>query len=333
MVLPGRIVGFRRWDGGRRFPFPVERPYSRRQCPRRSLRLRTVHQLRQLRRLDDRGARRARTRPAPARHVYRRHRRARLSPPRRRGPRQRDGRGGRGTRQPDRGVAAGRQPPDRHRQRARHSDRSASEIPGQVGARSHHDDAPLPAANSTARPMRPRAACTASASPWSMRCRPKRWSRSRATRSCIRQRFSRGHAARHWRRWARRPTGAAPACLPPDPEIFGTSAHFAPARLMRLARSKAYLYAGVEIRWKCDPSLISRRHAGEATFQFPGGLPTICASRSAHRECATSQFFTGKQTFPGEPTAGRMGGRLAALVRGFLQLLLQHHPDARRRHA
>src|SRR5438067_7665036 len=58
----------------------------------------------------------------------------------------------------------------------------------------------------------------------------------------------------------------------PDIEIFGEEAHFKPARLYRLARSKAYLFAGVEIRWKCDPALISDQTPAEAVFQFPGGL-------------------------------------------------------------
>ena len=43
----------------------------------------------------------------------------------------------------------------------------------------------------------------------------------------------------------------------PDAEIFGAEAKFKPQRLYRLARSKAYLFAGVEIRWRCDPALIS----------------------------------------------------------------------------
>src|SRR3546814_6102356 len=53
----------------------------------------------------------------------------------------------------------------------------------------------------------------------------------------------------------------------PDPEIFGDHAKFRPARLYRLARSKAYLFAGVEIRWKCDPELIDDDTPAEAVFQ------------------------------------------------------------------
>ena len=88
-----------------------------------------------------------------------------------------------------------------------------------------------------------------------------------------RQTFSRGLATSDLT-----PAGAAPnrrgtsVSFTPDPEIFGPSAHFRPARLMRLARSKAYLYAGVEIRWKCDPALIGDDTPPEAVFQFPGGL-------------------------------------------------------------
>src|SRR5215213_6181531 len=56
----------------------------------------------------------------------------------------------------------------------------------------------------------------------------------------------------------------------PDTEIFGAEALFKPARLYRLARSKAYLFAGVEIRWRCDPALIDDSTPAEAVFQFPG---------------------------------------------------------------
>ncbi|MFN3726159.1 MAG: DNA topoisomerase IV subunit B [Allosphingosinicella sp.] len=86
----------------------------------------------------------------------------------------------------------------------------------------------------------------------------------------------------------------------PDPDIFGEGAHFRPARLYRLARSKAYLFAGVEIRWRCDPSLINdgEEVPAEAVFQFPGGLADHLKEQVGARECATNQFFAGKQEFP-----------------------------------
>ncbi|MET0546602.1 MAG: ATP-binding protein, partial [Caulobacterales bacterium] len=40
----------------------------------------------------------------------------------------------------------------------------------------------------------------------------------------------------------------------PDPKIFGADCNFKPARLYQMAKAKAYLHRGVEIRWRCDPS-------------------------------------------------------------------------------
>jgi topoisomerase-4 subunit B len=83
----------------------------------------------------------------------------------------------------------------------------------------------------------------------------------------------------------------------PDTEIFGEM-HFKPNRLYKLARSKAYLFAGVEIRWKCAPELISDDTPPEAVFQFPGGLADHLREQLGTRECATADFFSGSQDFP-----------------------------------
>jgi topoisomerase-4 subunit B len=97
--------------------------------------------------------------------------------------------------------------------------------------------------------------------------------------------------------------GAAPnrrgtsVAFTPDIEIFG-ELRFKPQRLYRLARSKAYLYAGVEIRWKCDPSLLTDDTPAEAVFQFPGGLADHLKEQIGGRDCATSDFFAGRQEFP-----------------------------------
>jgi topoisomerase IV subunit B len=84
----------------------------------------------------------------------------------------------------------------------------------------------------------------------------------------------------------------------PDPEIFGDEMRFKPTRLYRLARSKAYLFAGVEIRWKCAAELITDDTPAEAVFQFPGGLADHLREQIGARECATTEFFTGAQDFP-----------------------------------
>jgi topoisomerase-4 subunit B len=85
----------------------------------------------------------------------------------------------------------------------------------------------------------------------------------------------------------------------PDTEIFGDDARFKPARLFRLVRSKAYLFAGVEIRWKCSPQLAADDIPAEAVFQFPGGLADHLTEQVGGRECVTTSFFSGTQDFPG----------------------------------
>jgi topoisomerase-4 subunit B len=84
----------------------------------------------------------------------------------------------------------------------------------------------------------------------------------------------------------------------PDPEIFGEDARFSPDRLYKLARSKAYLFAGVEIRWRCDPSLAGDTVPETATFQFANGLADHLKEQLGERPCVTSEPFTGRQDFP-----------------------------------
>src|SRR3979411_3318765 len=60
----------------------------------------------------------------------------------------------------------------------------------------------------------------------------------------------------------------------PDTDIFGGKATFKPQRLFKMARSKAYLFGGVKIRWRCDPELLRglEEVPAEDEFHFPGGL-------------------------------------------------------------
>ena len=60
----------------------------------------------------------------------------------------------------------------------------------------------------------------------------------------------------------------------PDKEIFGEKITFKPATLYRIARAKAYLFRGVEIRWKCDSRLLSgvANIPENETLRFPNGL-------------------------------------------------------------
>ncbi len=114
----------------------------------------------------------------------------------------------------------------------------------------------------------------------------------------FRQRFSRGQTLGPLEKLGpvnnRRGTSVA---FTPDQEIFGEMS-FKPNRLFRLARSKAYLFAGVEIRWKCAAALISDDTPEEAVFQFPGGLADHLLEQIGDRECVAADFFAGTQDFP-----------------------------------
>jgi topoisomerase-4 subunit B len=76
----------------------------------------------------------------------------------------------------------------------------------------------------------------------------------------------------------------------PDEQIFGEGVAFKPARLYRMARSKAYLFRGVEIRWRCAPERIQDQTAAEAVFRFPNGLADFLAERTAGIETVTEAF-------------------------------------------
>ena len=123
-----------------------------------------------------------------------------------------------------------------------------------------------------------------------------------------RQRFSKGLALGPMEELGPTPNRRGTTiAFTPDAEIFGPDAKFKPSRLFRLARSKAYLYAGVEIRWRCDPDLATGDVPAEAVFQFPGGLSDHLREQLGERACATTDFFSGTQDFPDSPNGGKMG--------------------------
>jgi topoisomerase-4 subunit B len=67
-----------------------------------------------------------------------------------------------------------------------------------------------------------------------------------------------------------------------------------------MARSKAYLFGGVEIRWSCDPSHIKDKETPEkAVLHFPGGLKDFLEERLEGRPRVADEIFAGKVTKPG----------------------------------
>ena len=117
------------------------------------------------------------------------------------------------------------------------------------------------------------------------------------------QRFSRGKALAPLAQ-----IGAAPnrrgtsVAFTPDPEIFGDKPFFKPATLYRMARSKAYLFAGVEIRWKCDPSLLAENDPipAEAALHYPGGLADYLNDATQDRALMVSSPFAALAEVDGQ---------------------------------
>jgi topoisomerase IV subunit B len=81
----------------------------------------------------------------------------------------------------------------------------------------------------------------------------------------------------------------------PDPDIFGPKAAFRPERVFKMARSKAYLYGGVEIRWHCDKALLKGVEdvPEKATFHFADGLKDYLASNLTGATLVHPEIFTG----------------------------------------
>jgi topoisomerase-4 subunit B len=81
----------------------------------------------------------------------------------------------------------------------------------------------------------------------------------------------------------------------PDPQIFGASAKFDPARVFKMTRAKAYLFGGVEIRWRCAPALLDAdgKTPAEAVFHFPGGLKDYLAADVEGQETVVDAPFVG----------------------------------------
>lgn len=80
----------------------------------------------------------------------------------------------------------------------------------------------------------------------------------------------------------------------PDAQIFG-SQQFRPGRLMRMVRSKAYLFSGVEIRWKT--AIPDGDTPLEAVFHFPGGLADYLADTLEKTTTYADKPFAGKVGF------------------------------------
>jgi topoisomerase-4 subunit B len=118
-----------------------------------------------------------------------------------------------------------------------------------------------------------------------------------------RQSFSKGHALTGTEQVGPSRKRGTQLKFTPDPEIFGEGAAFKPARLYRMARSKAYLFRGVEIRWSCAAERITDSTPTEAVFHFPNGLADYLTERVGNAETVTPTSFSGRVERQGEAGA------------------------------
>jgi topoisomerase IV subunit B len=106
----------------------------------------------------------------------------------------------------------------------------------------------------------------------------------------------------------------------PDTDIFGAKAAFKPQRLFKMTRSKAYLFGGVEIRWRCDAELLKGVEdvPPEATFHFPGGLKDYLAAAIHADTLVHPDIFSGKSGRNGAHAACEWAVAWTADADGFL---------------
>ena len=90
----------------------------------------------------------------------------------------------------------------------------------------------------------------------------------------------------------------------PDPEIFGNH-KFKPKRLISMARSKAYLFSGVEIKWKTE--IDDGETPLQATFHFPGGLSDYLNERLGTSSTYADIPFHGKVKFSEKFNSNKVG--------------------------
>ena len=107
----------------------------------------------------------------------------------------------------------------------------------------------------------------------------------------------------------------------PDPEIFGPKAAFKPERVFKMARSKAYLFGGVEIRWHCDKALLKGVDdvPEKATFHFEQGLKDYLSETLAEATLVHPDIFSGTHGKIGAHGAVQWAVAWTADADGFLQ--------------
>jgi topoisomerase-4 subunit B len=192
-------------------------------------------------------------------------------------------------------------------------------FPKQVGARSHHDHAAfgrqvrLQGLRDLGRPAR-RRRLVVNALSSELEVEVAR------DKKLYRQTFERGKPKGKLEELGKIPNRRGTTVASSPTRDLRRQGAFKPARLFKMARSKAYLFGGVEIRWRCDPELLKGVDdvPAEAVFHFPGGLADYLAAALTADEPGASGHLRRQAAARRRPRRRRMGGRLAADADGFV---------------
>jgi topoisomerase IV subunit B len=115
----------------------------------------------------------------------------------------------------------------------------------------------------------------------------------------------------------------------PDPQIFAKT-RFSPLRVFKMARAKAYLFGGVEIRWHCDKELLTGIEGvpEDETFHFPGGLKDYLAAAIEGHTLVHPDIFTGTSGRAGQNGSVEWAVAWSADADGFLSSYCNTIPTA-----
>ncbi len=114
------------------------------------------------------------------------------------------------------------------------------------------------------------------------------------------QKYSRGHVQSKLKKIGETKNHGTSISFVPDLEIFGEKAAFNPKTIYKLARSKAYLYKGVEIAWQCAPALLKDEKdvPEKDIIRFPNGILDYLYSLLEGKTSLTPKPFYGAVEFP-----------------------------------
>ena len=81
----------------------------------------------------------------------------------------------------------------------------------------------------------------------------------------------------------------------PDKNIFGETNHFIPTKLYKILEYKAYLFKGVQINWRCHPSLIEEENIVPSfkKFSYSNGLSEYIQFKTSEIPMYVGSTFDG----------------------------------------